>query len=70
VVVEADDLASALKGKQAAGATFEKFSPSQKREYVEWITEAKTQATRERRLGTAVEWMAEGKPRNWKYMNC
>ena len=44
-----------------------RFSPSQRREYVEWVTEAKTDATRQKRLATAVEWMAEGKTRNWKY---
>jgi uncharacterized protein YdeI (YjbR/CyaY-like superfamily) len=65
-----EDLAKALDGNLAARATFERFSTSNKREYIEWITEAKTQATRSRRLETAVEWMAEGKPRNWKYMNC
>ena len=64
------DLEDALAANKAARATFEKFSPSNKREYVEWITEAKTEATRTRRLQTAIEWMAEGKPRNWKYMNC
>jgi hypothetical protein len=63
-----DELTSALAANHAARATFEKFSPSHKREYVEWITEAK--ATRARRLQTALEWMAEGKPRNWKCMNC
>jgi uncharacterized protein YdeI (YjbR/CyaY-like superfamily) len=65
-----DDLARALEGNAAARATFEKFSPSHKREYVEWLTEAKTQATRTRRLETAMEWMAEGKSRRWKYKNC
>jgi uncharacterized protein YdeI (YjbR/CyaY-like superfamily) len=69
-LVVPDDLASALQANQKARATFENFSPSHKREYVEWLTEAKTQATRARRLETAIEWMAEGKPRNWKYMNC
>ncbi len=69
-LVVPDDLASALQANQKAQATFENFSPSHKREYVEWLTEAKTQATRARRLETAIEWMAEGKPRNWKYMNC
>jgi len=69
-VVVPDDLANALRANAKARATFEKFSPSHKREYVEWITEAKTEATRTRRLETAIEWMAEGKPRNWKYMNC
>jgi uncharacterized protein YdeI (YjbR/CyaY-like superfamily) len=62
------DLASALKKNSKARATFEGFSPSHKREYVEWLTDAKTQETRKKRLGTAIEWMAEGKPRMWKYM--
>jgi uncharacterized protein YdeI (YjbR/CyaY-like superfamily) len=69
-LVVPDDLTAALQGNAAARASFERFSPSNKREYVEWITEAKTEATRSKRLGTAIEWMAEGKPRNWKYMNC
>jgi uncharacterized protein YdeI (YjbR/CyaY-like superfamily) len=62
------DLAAALKKNVRAKATFEGFSPSHKREYVEWITEAKTEETRRKRLGTAVEWMAQGKPRMWKYI--
>jgi len=62
------DLASALKRNAKAKATFEGFSPSHRREYIEWITEAKTEETRSKRLGTAIEWMAEGKPRMWKYM--
>lgn len=65
-----DDLAGALRRHRAARATFEAFSPSKRREYVEWITEAKTDATRQRRLDTAIAWMAEGKPRHWKYLNC
>ena len=69
-LVVPDDLTSALQANQKARATFENFSTSQKREYVEWLTEAKAEATRARRLETAIEWMAEGKPRNWKYMNC
>ncbi len=69
-VVVPDDLRIAIQKNTKALATFEKLSPSHKREYIEWITEAKTEATRNRRLGTAIEWMAEGKPRNWKYMNC
>jgi uncharacterized protein YdeI (YjbR/CyaY-like superfamily) len=69
-LVVPDDLAVALRGNQPARAAFEAFSPSHKREYVAWITEAKTEATRARRLSTAIEWMAEGKPRNWKYMDC
>lgn len=64
------DLSAALKMNKRALATFEKFSPSKKREYVEWITEAKREETRNKRLAQAVEWMAEGKARNWKYENC
>ena len=64
------DLAAALKKNRKAAATFEGFSPSNRREYVEWITEAKTEATRQRRLDSAIEWMAEGKTRHWKYQNC
>ena len=60
-------LASALERNDAARAAFERFSPSQRREYAEWVAEAKTDATRERRVATAVEWLAEGKTRNWKY---
>lgn len=62
-----EDLASALAANVDAQGTYDKFSPSSKREYVEWVTEAKREATREKRIATAVEWMAEGKDRNWKY---
>ena len=64
------DLSAALKKNKRALATFEKFPPSHKREYVDWITEAKREETRTRRLAQAVEWMAQGKARNWKYENC
>jgi len=57
-----------LQKNSDALATFNKFSPTNKREYVEWIHEAKTDETRARRLETALEWMAEGKVRNWKYV--
>ena len=62
------DVLAAIKKNKKAFASYEAFSPSHKREYVEWITEAKTEDTRQRRLTQAVAWMAEGKPRNWKYM--
>jgi uncharacterized protein YdeI (YjbR/CyaY-like superfamily) len=62
------DLARALGKNAKAKAAFEGFSPSQRREYVEWITEAKQDATRARRLKQAIPWMSQGKPRNWKYM--
>ena len=65
-----DDLAAGLTRNKAAGATFEKMSPSNRREYVEWITEAKREETRENRLATTLEWLAQGKSRNWKYENC
>jgi uncharacterized protein YdeI (YjbR/CyaY-like superfamily) len=67
-VVVPDDLAAALKRNAKARATYEGFPPSQQREYVEWIEEAKREQTRQSRLAQAVEWMAEGKSRNWKYM--
>jgi uncharacterized protein YdeI (YjbR/CyaY-like superfamily) len=59
--------AALRKNKQAQGA-FSEFSYSNKKEYVEWLTEAKTDATRRKRLATAIGWIAEGKARNWKYM--
>lgn len=62
------DLAAALKKNKAARTTFDAFSYSKRKDYVEWVTEAKQEATRRKRIATAVEWMAEGKPRNWKYM--
>jgi len=63
-----DYFMSALRNSKKALATFEGFSPSNKREYVEWVTEAKGEETRKRRLETAVAWMGEGKVRNWKYV--
>lgn len=63
-----DDLAAALKKNKTAAKFFDGFTQSQRREYIEWITEAKQAATREKRLAQAIEWIGEGKPRNWKYM--
>ena len=63
-----DDLLAALKKNKAAMKTFENFSPSNKKEYIEWITGAKSEDTRNTRLETAIEWMSEGKIRNWKYV--
>lgn len=59
--------ALALKKHAKAKAAFEGFSPSHRREYVEWIAEAKRADTREKRVAQALEWLAEGKSRNWKY---
>ena len=65
-----DYLTAALKKNKAAKTTFENFPYSCKKEYVEWLTEAKTEPTREKRLATTIEWLSEGKRRNWKYENC
>jgi uncharacterized protein YdeI (YjbR/CyaY-like superfamily) len=62
------ELTAALKKNRAAAAAFEAFSPSHRREYVEWIAEAKTDATRARRVETTIDWLVEGKPRMWKYL--
>ena len=63
-----DYFMNAVKTDKKALETFEGFSYSNKKEYVEWVTEAKREETREKRLATSVEWLAEGKPKNWKYM--
>lgn len=63
-------LRSALDANAAARAGWAAFTPGKQREYMEWIGEAKTDATRRRRLDQAMEWIAEGKPRNWKYAKC
>ena len=60
----------ALRRNKKALATFEAASYSFRKEYVAWVVEAKAEVTRQRRLDTAVAWMAEGKSRNWKYENC
>lgn len=62
--------ARALKADRKAASAFAAFSPGQQREYVEWIDDAKREDTRARRIAQAVEWIAEGRKRNWKYENC
>ena len=62
-----DDLASALKKSKKAQATFDAFSPSCKRDYIEWVLEAKREETRAKRIVQAIEWMIEGKQRNGRY---
>ena len=64
------ELKKALSKNKTAKAAFEKFSYSHQREYIEWINEAKTDPTRNKRLATTVEWLSEGKSRNWKYEKC
>lgn len=65
-----DDFLAALEDVPAASAYFAAFPPSAKRDYVEWLLDAKTETTRQRRLEQAVEWIAEGKRRFWKYEKC
>lgn len=64
------DLEAVLQKNRKALETFENFSYSHKKEYVTWITEAKREETRAKRLATALAWLSEGKPRHWKYANC
>jgi len=64
------DFAAALAKDRKALATFEGFSPSKRRDYLEWITEAKREETRQARIAQSVTWLAEGKPRHWKYERC
>ncbi len=64
------ELMAALKKNKVAGKVFAEFSPGCRREYVDWIVEAKRAETKEKRVAQAVEWIAEGKQRNWKYQNC
>lgn len=63
-----DYFTAALKKNKKALATFDEFNYSSKKDYVEWVVEAKTGETRKKRLETAIEWMSEGKSRHWKYM--
>jgi uncharacterized protein YdeI (YjbR/CyaY-like superfamily) len=65
-----EELEAALGENEAAYATFAAFPPSCRREYAEWIAEAKRPETRSKRVAQAVEWISEGKKRNWKYEKC
>ncbi len=69
-LVVPDILLEALAKNVDAAETFNNFPYSKKKDYVEWVTEAKTDATRDKRLATTIEWLAEGKSRNWKYEKC
>ncbi|MGA7242231.1 MAG: YdeI/OmpD-associated family protein [Terracidiphilus sp.] len=64
------EFTKAIKANKKAAAVFAAFSPSCKKEYVQWITDAKRVETRDKRIETAIEWISEGKQRNWKYQNC
>jgi uncharacterized protein YdeI (YjbR/CyaY-like superfamily) len=64
------DFAAALAKAPKAKAALDGFPPSAQRDYFEWIAEAKQDATRQKRIATAIEWLSEGKRRHWKYQNC
>lgn len=64
------ELAAALAEDEAAAATFNGFPPGARRDYCEWIAEAKRPETKARRVAEAVEWLREGKKRGWKYESC
>lgn len=61
------EFAAALKKSKKATTNFENFSPGYRKDYIEWVAEAKTEVTRDKRIATAIEWISEGKGRNWKY---
>ncbi|MFN2500668.1 MAG: YdeI family protein [Pyrinomonadaceae bacterium] len=63
-------LLEALVDNEAAAETFNNFPYSKKKDYANWIIEAKSEATRDKRLATSIEWLSEGKARNWKYEKC
>lgn len=65
-----DDFSSALAGAKGARKVWDGFTDAQRRDYLDWVTSAKREATREKRIATATEWIAEGKRRNWKYESC
>lgn len=69
-LVVPDYFLAAVKKNKKALATFDAFPYSKRKDYVEWVTEAKTDATRDKRLATTVEWLSQGKARNWKYEKC
>jgi uncharacterized protein YdeI (YjbR/CyaY-like superfamily) len=64
------EFAAALAKAPQARAVLDSFPPSAQRDYVEWIADAKQDATRQKRIATAIEWLGEGKRRHWKYQNC
>jgi uncharacterized protein YdeI (YjbR/CyaY-like superfamily) len=63
-------LQAALDAAPKARAAFDAFAPSHRREYIEWITDAKREETQAKRIAQTVEWLTEGRKRNWKYENC
>lgn len=64
------EFAAALERAPKARSALQAFPPSAQRDYLEWVAEAKQEATRQKRIATAIEWLSEGKRRNWKYEKC
>jgi uncharacterized protein YdeI (YjbR/CyaY-like superfamily) len=64
------DFAAALEANPEANAVLDSFPPSARRDYLDWVAEAKQDATRAKRIATAIEWLGEGKRRHWKYESC
>jgi uncharacterized protein YdeI (YjbR/CyaY-like superfamily) len=64
------EFAAALSKAPKAKATLDGFPPSAQRDYLEWISEAKQDSTRQKRIGDAIQWLSEGKRRHWKYESC
>lgn len=64
------EFAAALAKAPKAKAALDAFPPSAQRDYFEWISKAKQDSTRAKRIATAIEWLNEGKRRHWKYQNC
>ena len=64
------EFATALTAAPKAKAALDGFPPSAQRDYLEWISDAKQDSTRHKRIATAIEWLCEGKRRHWKYENC
>lgn len=67
-IVMPESFQKALDKNKKASAAFSAFSPSHKYEYLEWVTDAKTAETKNKRIATTIEWLTEGKPRHWKYV--
>ena len=64
------EFAAALARAPKAGAVLDGFPPSAQRDYLKWVSDAKQDATRQKRIATAIEWLSEGKRRHWKYESC
>ncbi len=69
-LIESPDLLKCLATNEKALSKYNSFPPSHKKEYNQWILEAKTEVTRQKRIAQAAEWISEGKGRNWKYEKC